>query len=116
MFKVVRTTAIIFAVLLTIITYWLLNGVGDIKEAPDTFWLAIGVIIGAFATAISQTHRRQRLGLHVANSTHLLGVSRKPTLAHLHLLGEMGRAFLRQIRLREGWIRIGDFQISSMTT
>lgn len=56
-FKQLRTTAVVFGVLLTVIILSLLNS--DVlkqeqgKEVPDAFWIAFGVVLSAFATAIA---------------------------------------------------------------
>ena len=57
-FKQVRTTAIIFGIMLTVIILSLLNS--DILtdkrqgDVPDAFWIAFGVVLSAFATAIAK--------------------------------------------------------------
>ena len=56
-FKQLRTTAVVFGVLLTVIILSLLNS--NVlkhepgKEVPDAFWIAFGVVLSAFATAIA---------------------------------------------------------------
>ena len=56
-FKQVRTTAVIFGILLTIITLTLLHSdkiFEDKEKIPDAFWIAFGVVLSAFATAITK--------------------------------------------------------------
>lgn len=56
-FKQLRTTAVIFGVMLTVIILSLLNSnvlkSEPGKEVPDAFWIAFGVVLSAFATAIA---------------------------------------------------------------
>ena len=57
-FKQVRTSAIVFGVMLTIIILSLLTS--DVmlskkaEEVHDAFWIAFGVVLSAFATAIAK--------------------------------------------------------------
>ena len=49
----IRPTAITFGVLLTTITIVLLQVV-DLANAKEAFWLALGVVLGTFANAITK--------------------------------------------------------------
>ena len=57
-FKQVRTTAIVFGIMLTIIILALLTSDVMLKkkadEVHDAFWIAFGVVLSAFATAIAK--------------------------------------------------------------
>ena len=56
-FRQLRTTAIIFGVMLTIIILSVLHNETLIKggdAVPDAFWIAFGVVLSAFATAIAK--------------------------------------------------------------
>ena len=51
-FREIRTTAVIFGVMLTVITIVLTQSFDDLAEAKEAFWLALGVVLGGLATAI----------------------------------------------------------------
>ena len=51
-FREIRTTAVIFGVMLTIITIVLTQSFDNLAEAKEAFWLALGVVLGGLATAI----------------------------------------------------------------
>lgn len=56
-FKQLRTTAIIFGVLLTVIILAMMNNEQLMKggeKIPNAFWIAFGVVLSAFATAIAK--------------------------------------------------------------